>query len=421
MDVRLASPHDQNKTFMVEDMMDYTGGSDSSDPGGGRLRDEPVLFDSQDFYEGLFRDGGSVNLSGFSLEDLGSELILGGEVSGLMVTYMKHRPYVMGTILVLTTIIGVCANVTLLVLLLKKGWEGLSFTSILLLNLAFACLLFLLGGIPLLLVENVFGYGWKLGEVTCQVHRYLIYVSFFTISYAVVAVLFHQMLALYVPDRMARMDSPGYAVYACVALWVVILTANVPNYLGHGITEEIAGISYCFNKEVHADPSQMRAWTVLHFVFSFALPFVMLCACSFATIFRLCTAPHCEYNRLRETPSERRDYATLAIVLTMAFALCWAPDKIFSLMLVLHPRQMDAPSLIASDVMMVLAYSNPAVNPLIILLSGLREVKRTGSTPGPAVVKRTIAEHVNGKQDNSTSLPLCAQEDVVDPEMITTV
>ena len=431
-----------NQTFLVEDMMDYAesdmGGAGGTAGGGATAgeqatwnaeapHDEAVMFDTEDLYDGFFGPGGTgQNFSElFSIEDLGSHLVLGGEVSGLMVSYMKQRPYVLGSLLVLTTIIGVCANVTLLVLLLKRGWEGLTFTSILLLNLALACLLFLLGGMPLLLVENVFGYGWQLGTAVCQVHRYLIYVSFFSIGYAVVAVLFHQTLALYAPDRMSGVDSsPWCAICACGLLWLVILLANVPNYLGHSVTEEIAGISYCFNKEVRDDPAQMRAWTLIHFVFSFALPFVLLCACSFATLFRLCTGPHAEYNRLRDAPAERRDYTTLAIAVTIAFALCWAPDKIFSLMLVLSPRQMDAPLLIASDVMMVLGYTNPALNPFIILLSGLREVKSGaggGATTVPASIKRTIAEHVTGKQDSSTSLPLCAQEEVVDPEMITTV
>ena len=84
----------------------------------------------------------------------------------------------------------------------------------------------------------------------------------------------------------------------------------MPNYLGHGITDEIAQVSYFFYKELQSDLGQMQAWTLIHFAFSFAVPFLLLCLCSVVTIVWLCTAPHSEYNWLRETPSERRDYMT---------------------------------------------------------------------------------------------------------------
>lgn len=405
-----------NTTLTLEDLMDYTGGDENE-----VIPDEPVMFDTDEFYQDLFTLGDQ-NFSGINLGDLdSSDLVLGGEASGLMVTYMTYRPHILGTLVVLASIVGVCANITLLILVLRKGWELLSFASILIVNLAFSCLLFLLGGIPLLLVENVFGYGWQLGEVICQVHRYIIYVSLFVISYAVVGVLVHQTVALYRPDHVLKVENPGYAIAACLSLWTLILVANVPNYLGHGVTEEIAGISYCYNKEIHQGQDRMQEWTILHFVFSFALPFLLMCVCAVATMVRLCCRQHSDYNRLRDNPLERRDYATLAIVVTLVFALCWAPDKIFSLMLVLHPHRMDAPTLIASDVMMILAYSNPTINPLLILGSGMRELKHSTASNG-AIVKRTITEtSSNGKVDHSTSLPLCPQEEPFDPEMITTV
>ena len=407
----------QNLTILVKDVIDYfnTKKRDDSQNDPGARNQEMT----SDFYQDLFESqfGKGTNLSGLSWEDIGADLILGGQVPEVMIKYVKYRPYIQGSMLVLSTLVGICANVVLIVLLVRKGWGSLSYTSILLVNLAVACLLFLIAGMPLLLVENVFGYGWKLGEVTCQAHRYLIYVSFFCISYAVVLVLLYQLLALCSPDRVARYDNPGHALCVCGALWAIILAANIPNFLGHGITEEVAGISYCFNKDIHNDLYQTKAWTLLHFMFSFALPFVLMCACSFSILLRLCTTPPTEYSRLREDSRERREYATLAIIITITFAICWAPDKIFSLVLVLHPTKMDAPTLIASDVMMILAYSNPSVNPFIILFSGLKEVKR--NTTSAVVVKRMAPNSPNCKQD--TSLPLCAQEEVPDPEMITTV
>ena len=39
-------------------------------------------------------------------------------------------------------------------------------------------------------------------------------------------------------------------------LWLLVLLCNIPNYLGHGVMDEVPGVSYCYHKEIHAGTVQ---------------------------------------------------------------------------------------------------------------------------------------------------------------------
>ena len=103
----------------------------------------------------------------------------------------------------------------------------------------------------------------------------------------------------------------------------------------------------------------------------------------------MCRAPPGDYSQLIDESHSSRQMVTLAICLTMIFAICWTPDKVFSLLLVLHPKRLGIPLLIGSDVMMCLAYMNPALNPLIVLMTSphiahgiIRKPVRNGGQQG---------------------------------------
>lgn len=55
------------------------------------------------------------------------------------------------------------------------------------------------------------------------------------------------------------------------------------------------------------------------------------------------------------------------------YVSCYAVLKVFSLLLLLHPRRMDVGLLVASDAMMCLAYSQSTLALLAILLSRLHD------------------------------------------------
>ena len=112
--------------------------------------------------------------------------------------------------------------------------------------------------------------------------------------------------------------------------------------------------------------------------------------------------------------SNNAKVTVIAIILTVIFCVCWGPDKIFSLLLLLHPRRMHTPLLIASDVMMCLAYCQPSFTALLLLVSRIDD--------------RITVQEVKTDQSNVVVKPSCrprptegAKDDAVEPMMISTV
>ncbi len=371
---------ERNLSVLYSTLMDHLKDMDQNDPHFSDTLDK--------LYNSLYDDvDGNHSIDG---DVWNEDFIIGEEVSLDSMKYMKMRPYIYGTILVVVTILGICCNIAVGCLIMKRNYTCPTAMRVLVLNLILACLVFLIGGIPLLLVENVFGEGWILGHTACQIHRYVIYVSFYTISYSLVLLLFYMFLSMWIPHLVTKYIGAKIAAIVCFSLWILILMTNIPNYLGHGITEELAGVSYCYHKDIQEDQAKVRAWTILQFIFTFAIPLVLMISLVVAILSQMCKAPPGDYSQLLDESHSSRQVVTLAICMTLVFAICWTPDKIFSLMLVLQPRRMGISLLIASDIMMCLAYINPALNPIVVLLtsphiargSRLRPI-RNGGVPGP--------------------------------------
>ena len=88
----------------------------------------------------------------------------------------------------------------------------------------------------------------------------------------------------------------------------------------------------------------------------------------------MCGTPPGEYAQLHDVTTSNRDVTLASVCITVMFLVCWLPDKVFSLYLVFQDTstRMGMGLLVASDVMMCLAYSNPSINPILILICILR-------------------------------------------------
>ena len=82
----------------------------------------------------------------------------------------------------------------------------------------------------------------------------------------------------------------------------------------------------------------------------------------------LCRNTHRFYGNMHDNARFQRDNVTMNVTLTLLFALCWSPDKILDLVLAHNPYVYGTHVFVISDVFMVLACCNAALNPWVILV-----------------------------------------------------
>ena len=288
-------------------------------------------------------------------------------VNQFSVRYMAVRPYSCGSVLIVTTLAGIICSAIIAARLLRSPRRHPWALTLLTISMVAAAVLFAVAGVPLLIVENVFGYGWVLGEPACQAHRYLIFTSFYAMGHTAVLLMLYLTLAAIKPDFMARWGDYRVSAGISVFMWALIFVCNIPNLLGHGVSEEIAGISFCYHLDMAADPKIVHAWTILQFTFTFAIPLAAMSGLTIMLVRQRFISNLGEYTILQDDCYQRRQVATFGIALAAIFACCWAPDKILSLFLVLRKSYVSTALLVASDVTMILAYSYPLANGIVLL------------------------------------------------------
>ena len=286
------------------------------------------------------------------------------------VQYLKTRPALLGVIILTLLIIGLIGNGLVILSAVLNPSKFNSANSAFFINLCVASIVFLGFGIPLILYENVFMHTWTLGEAFCKFHRYVQYCCFYGLAYAEVLIVLFQFLSLAIPNKIIKINNVTFGAIICILKWVIILLANIPNWTGHGLYNEMEGLLFCYNKEVSGDIKKLKINTLLHFLFSFALPFVLMCFVSLL-LFIYRVSPLL-YSELGQGMLLQKRTVTLTILLTVLFAVCWTPDKIFAVLLTFKPSTIDLNFLIISDVFLCLACLNPCLNPWCIYIIMVR-------------------------------------------------
>jgi len=97
--------------------------------------------------------------------------------------------------------------------------------------MAVADLAFLVVCVPFTTVKYA-AASWPLGETTCRVVNYLLYVTIYVTVYTLVAVsVLRFVVVVYSTTHIARkLHRPLCAVLMSLFIWIMSLTANSPTY-----------------------------------------------------------------------------------------------------------------------------------------------------------------------------------------------
>ncbi|XP_075409918.1 allatostatin-A receptor-like [Tenrec ecaudatus] len=266
----------------------------------------------------------------------------------------------------LILLVGLLANV-LMLLVVGRGPTAvrplLALTNSLMVNITLSDLLFLACVVPVLLLSFL-QHDWWLGPAVCTTSQAANTATMFCTFYSMVATALLRHVAVARPD-VALPAGWGARLLLCGAMWVLGITASLPNWLFQRVVVEEA---------VAAGPPKERACLLLlspartscYFTLLGALAFLP-CAlglgCSFSHVgWLLGTRPH---GPVGESFREHQENTGLILVVLGVFVLMWGPCSVLGYVAAVGGLPATPVAFVASSLCTILAYSNCAVSPLL--------------------------------------------------------
>ena len=134
---------------------------------------------------------------------------------------------VLGISISILTVIGMVGNFgTILILSLTRRLRRKPF--IYFLNLAVADLVSLCLGLPLLLVESVFGSIWPLDNSICKATIYSIFVCLYETGFTLQVIAWDRLYAVRHPIRYQLSRNNKWILLSMITTWTLSLTLNIP-------------------------------------------------------------------------------------------------------------------------------------------------------------------------------------------------
>lgn len=242
-------------------------------------------------------------------------------------------------------------------------------TNLLLLNLAFADLSFVLV-IPPFTAYQFAAERWPFGNVVCKLLHYLVNVTAYVTVYTLVLVAVIRYMTVVHSAATARFRTPRITVALIACIWVVMGTVNVPILVIYGAvlkTPWRGGSPGGAAEDCDLyDQESGRGLFASFFVFAYVFPLAVIGVFSLQILKDL-TRHRPVAPGLRRSKSIRRkkQIGRLLVVVVVAFAVLWLPVHVHLLVAFFGRIPKHKAYHAASTLWHCLAYFNSCINPVI--------------------------------------------------------
>ncbi|ELU05381.1 hypothetical protein CAPTEDRAFT_54029, partial [Capitella teleta] len=266
--------------------------------------------------------------------------------------------FVVPVVFGLTSLLGIIGNSLVIYVILSRK-KMRTVTNILLLNLAFADLAFVLV-IPNFTAFQYATENWIFGGAFCKIMHYLVNVTAYVTVYTLVLISVVRYATIVKGMATVRLRTKKNIVIAILSIWVVVLILNTPVILSYGINKPKPGVYAC----VHISLKHAQKIFSTFFVFAYLLPLIVI------AILSICILHHLRSQRPtalkgKKTDQKKRKAGRLLILVVVVFAILWLPVHIH-LLLAYFGKLPEAPWYQAFSVLFnLMAYFNECVNPII--------------------------------------------------------
>ncbi|XP_055351199.1 allatostatin-A receptor-like isoform X2 [Paramacrobiotus metropolitanus] len=271
-------------------------------------------------------------------------------------------PVLFGVIAVL----GFIGNAFVIIIVLgKRAKQIRNSTNLLIVNLACADLLFIVFCVPYTAADYVFRE-WPFGVIWCKIVQYLIHVCAYSSVYTLVLMSVDRYLAVVHPISSMTLRTQKNTYIAIGIQWVVIMSANIPLILAHGIVKLPIhdceqSVPCMFHYLVYDEISFRLAFLGTFFI----LPVTIISSLYFIMLRRLWDIRGPVGHRSNEGNRSKKRVTRMVIAVVIIFILCWSPITFILALKSLDLYPVDTVSVPVQIAAHVLAYSNVCLNPFI--------------------------------------------------------
>ena len=260
----------------------------------------------------------------------------------------------------LVTLIGTIGNLLVIYVIYSRK-KMRTVTNLLLLNLAFADLSFVLICPPFTAYQFAVSM-WPLGDFACRLMHYLLNVTAYVTVYTLVLISAIRYMTIVFSTQTLRLRTRRNMVIMVMIIWVVFLILNIPILLTYGVNYNYGIDSPDCD---HLGPHYGRRIFATFFVFAYVLPLLAIAILSLLILRHIKKSKPTTLDKKTKSAGKKKQAGRLLILVVVIFALLWLPVHIHLLIAffgkIPTTRLYQGISLIWN----MLAYFNSCVNPII--------------------------------------------------------
>lgn len=214
------------------------------------------------------------------------------------------------------------------------------------------------------------GHSWELGTPFCKLHSSIFFLNMFASGFLLSAISLDRCLQVVRPVWAQNHRSVAAAHKVCLALWALAVLNTVPYFVFRDTIPRQDGRIMCYYNMLLLSPgpdrdatcnSRQMALAVSKFLLAFVVPLAIIASSHVAVSMQL---------RHRGRPRTGR-FVRLVTAVVAAFALCWGPYHVFSLLEARAQRVAALGPLVWRGLPFVtsLAFINSVINPLLYVFT----------------------------------------------------
>jgi allatostatin receptor len=281
--------------------------------------------------------------------------------------FERYMVIIIPIIFSLIVAVGFLGNLLVIVVIIMNQ-QMRSTTNLLILNLAFADLCFIVFCVPFTAAAYALPQ-WPFGEVWCKIVQFLMYVCAYASVYTLVVMSLDRYLAVVHPISSMSVRNQTNTLRILVILWVIIVAGHIPLLFDYQVVAyDYFGEdrSTCISKYSAVNNMLMlKIFYASFFMFGYLLPLSLICVLYGFMLKRLLYGVVPGGSQRAESIRSKKRVTRMVVIVVAIFALCWLPIQVVFMVQNFGYYSDDISYIALQMVANCLAYMNSCVNPIL--------------------------------------------------------